>query len=334
MSRLPTRRLFLAAAATAALAAALTWLLPSGDYLYVPNPAKPVAGHVTVPGERPRSGPGGIYFVDVTVRKATWGERLLSFLRPNGSALVAAEAVVPHGSSFEQRRREGLAEMARSEEIAAAVALRQAGYKVPAVPTGALVEGVASDVPAAAALRTGDVIVAVGRTPVRTPAMLRLALGQRAPGSAVMLRLQRNGRTRSVRVRTVASPADAGRAIIGIRVSQAAEITLPLKVRIDLGNVGGPSAGLPFALDVLQELGRNVDRGLRVAATGEIALDGSVGPIGAVQQKVIGAREAGMDVMLVPAGENAAEARRYAGSLRIVPVRSFQQALSFLRTLP
>ena len=117
-------------------------------------------------------------------------------------------------------------------------------------------------------------------------------------------------------------------------MAQAADIKLPVKVDINLGEVGGPSAGLPFALDVLQELGTDVDHGHRVVATGEIALDGSVGPIGGVKQKTYGARKAGADVFLVPAGENAAEARRYAGNLLIIPVVSFQQALSALRTLP
>ncbi len=135
-------------------------------------------------------------------------------------------------------------------------------------------------------------------------------------------------------VKTVESRVEPGRALIGIRVSQAADIKLPVKVDINLGDVGGPSAGLPFALDVLQELGTNVDHGRRVVATGEIALDGSVGPIGGVKQKTFGARKAGADVFLVPAGDNATEARRYAGNLRIIPVKSFQQALSALRTLP
>ena len=84
---------------------------------------------------------------------------------------------------------------------------------------------------------------------------------------------------------------------------------------------------------MLQELGTNVDHGRKVVATGEIELDGSVGPIGGVKQKTFGARRAGADVFLVPAGENAAEARRYAGNLRIIPVESFQQALSALSTL-
>ena len=86
----------------------------------------------------------------------------------------------------------------------------------------------------------------------------------------------------------------------------ALDIHLPFKVRIDAGNVGGPSAGLAFALEVMEELGRDVVHGHRVAATGEIFPDGSVGPIGGIKQKTIGARQAHVDAFLVPAGDNAA----------------------------
>ena len=245
------------------------------------------------------------------------------------------EQVVPPGSSFEDRREEGLREMARSEEVAAAVALKQAGYNVDATPRGALVEAVATDAPAAAELDAGDVIVACGR-PHDPDAGASFAARSTtsAPATTSCSEFAGTATVKTVTVRTVESPSERGRAIIGIRVAQAADIKLPLKVDIDLGGVGGPSAGLPFALDVLQELGTNVDRGRRVVATGEIALDGTVGPIGGVKQKTFGARKAGADVFLVPAGENAAEARRYAGNLRIIPVKSFQQALSALRTLP
>jgi len=109
---------------------------------------------------------------------------------------------------------------------------------------------------------------------------------------------------------------------------------LPVKIKIDAGGVGGPSAGLAFALDILQELGRNVTHGNRVAATGELGLDGTVGPIGGVKQKTLGVRKAGVDVFLVPAGQNAQEARRYADGLKIIPVKNFPQALRALATLP
>jgi len=84
----------------------------------------------------------------------------------------------------------------------------------------------------------------------------------------------------------------------------------------------------------MEELGQNVDRGYTVAATGQMNLDGSVSPIGGVRQKVFGVRAAHVDVFLVPAGDNAQEAKRYANGLRIIPVKSFPQALRALATLP
>ena len=158
--------------------------------------------------------------------------------------------------------------MARSEKVAAAVALEQAGFKVKTTNKGALVEAVASDAPAATKLDEGDVIVVARGKPILTPAELRAAFTGVHPGDDVVLRLRRDGQLKTVTVRTVESPSEKGRAIIGIRVAQAADIKLPVKVNIDLGQVGGPSAGLPFALDVLQELGTNVDQGRKVVATG------------------------------------------------------------------
>jgi Lon-like protease len=122
--------------------------------------------------------------------------------------------------------------------------------------------------------------------------------------------------------------------IVGILIQQNQTIHLPIRVSIDAHGIGGPSAGLAFALEVLQQLGHNVDRGLKIAATGEIALNGEVGQIGGIEQKTIGAREAHVDAFLVPAGPNAVEARKYAHGLRIIPVKSFQQALHDLATLP
>ena len=188
--------------------------------------------------------------------------------------------------------------------------------------------------PAAKKLHSGDVIVSALGKPTKTPEQLRAASSSTSsPVPTSTCACAATARSAPSRCGRSSRRPEHGRAIIGIRVAQAANIKLPLKVDIDLGRVGGPSAGLPFALDVYQELGRNVDHGRRVVATGEIALDGSVGPIGGVKQKTFGARAAHADVFLVPAGENAAEARRYAGNLRIIPVESFQQALSALRTL-
>ena len=327
-------RLMLSGAALLAAVLIVAATLPSDDFLFIPDTAKPVAAKVSVEGgSEPKNG-GGIYFVDVSLRRVRWLERLLPFLRPDGASLVPSHAVISPGESFADRRAEARQEMDRSEQVAAAVALKAARLDVETTVRGLRIENVLVDTPAAEALETGDVIVGAGGRPVRTVDLLRDALARLAPGEAVRLRVRRDGKTIDRSVPTVASPSDRERAIVGINVSHDATIVLPRDVTIDLGDIGGPSAGLPFALQVYQELGNDVDRGLRIAATGEIELDGSVLSVGGLEQKTIGVRRAGADVFLVPAGENAQTARRYAGGLRIIPVESFRQALRALRTLP
>jgi Lon-like protease len=316
-----------------AVALGAAWLLPSDSYLLLPDRAKPLEEKVEVQGEKD-GGLGGIYYVDVIVRKATLLEELVSALRPEGADLVPEEALVPPGSSFRERRRQNLRQMDRSEEVAAAVALRELGYDVEAEPEGALVVAVGSGAPAEGKLEPTDVIVAVDGAAVRTPDDLRRLIAKHEPGDSVRLRVRAAGATRVVEIGTIESAEEPGRPIVGIQVEQFADIELPISVEIDLGGVGGPSAGLAFALDVVEELRGDIDRGLRVAVTGELELDGGVAPIGGVKQKVIGARRSRADVFLVPAGDNAVEARRHAGDLRIIPVESFGQALRALATLP
>jgi Lon-like protease len=254
-----------------------------------------------VEGEKPAKDTGGIFFVDVIVRKSSLLEELFSPLRPDGSELVPEEAIVPPGSDFEERRRQNLRQMDRSQEIAAAVALRELGLDVGSDPEGALVVAVAPEAPADGRLRATDVIVAVDGKVVKTPDDLRRLIGDREPGEQVRVRVRAGGAVRTEVLSTIESPDQDGRAIIGIQVEQSAKIELPIDVEIDLGGVGGPSAGLAFA---------------------------------GIEQKTRGAKDAGMDVFLVPAGDNAEEARRNANGLRIIAVESFQQALRRLATLP
>jgi Lon-like protease len=307
------------------------WRYPSSQYVFLPDPAHPVAPLVDVSGGHDPTDGGGIYFVDVIVRKATLLERLFGGLH-EGADLHSPEEVVPPGLNDSQQRQVDLSEMQRSQKIAAAVALRALGQKVRAIPTGAIVSGVQRGLPAAGHLRPADVIVAVDGNPVHSPQEVSDAMRQTGVGSRVRFTVLRNKERTDVPVTTVAAGPGSQRAIVGVFLDQATEIKLPRSVSIDANGVGGPSAGLAFALDVMEELGRNVDGGLKIAATGEIFLDGKVGPIGGVKQKTIGARKAGVDAFLVPV-DNAPEARKYAHGLRIVPVKSFQQALQALKTL-
>jgi PDZ domain-containing protein len=313
-------------------AVALTlYVVPSNQYIFLPDKAHPVAPLVTVPGGHDPA-QGGIYFVDVIVRKATILEKLFGGLH-KGADLYPASAVNPPGVGDQQRRRIDLTDMQHSQQVAAAVALRAAGKHVVLRSTGALVDQVAAGVPADGKLEPDDVIVAVDGKRVRSRGDLTAVMATRKIGQTVAMTIHRGKQTLVERMRTVTSGGKPQHAIVGIIVENALDIHLPFPVRIDAGGVGGPSAGLAFALEVLQQLGHNVVHGHKIAATGEIFPDGSVGPIGGIKQKTIGAREAGVDAFLVPAGENARDARKEAGGLRIIPVESFPQALRALATL-
>jgi PDZ domain-containing protein len=316
------------------LAGIVLYLIPSNDYILLPDVAHPVAPLVRVQDPHPAKGPGGIYFVDVFERRASELEALFPFIR-SGSTLVPSGEIVPPGSTAQQVRRADLNQMSLSQRIAAAVALKRLGYKVVAVPDGVIVDVVEVGSHAIGKLQPTDVIVSVNGHRTPTIASLERMLARFRPGATVRLGVERGSTRVSYSIKTIADPLDPKRAIIGFSPDQAANIKLPIRVQIDAGNVGGPSAGLAFTLQVMEALGKNVDHGYRVAATGTISLDGSVGAIGGIEQKTIGARHAHVDVFLVPvAGDNAADAKRYAHGLRIIPVKTFPQALHALATLP
>ena len=306
--------------------------IPSGDYLLLPDPAHPVAPLVKVTGGKPAKDGGQLFFVDVQEERPSVFHDLFQSDPPHSTRLPAGD-LIPPGSSDQAFIAAELRQMAMSQKIAAAVALRYAGYHVVVRPNGILVNQIILGTDAAGKLQPTDVIVSVNGQRTRSITDLRTAMANVKPGQTVTLRILRGKNTLTERIRTV---GQGGRPLIGFAPAQSATIKLPVKVAIDSGNIGGPSAGLPFTLEVLRQLGGDVTHGYRVAATGEMNLDGTVTPIGGVKQKTWGVREAGAQVFLVPkAGDNARVARRFAGpNLKIIPVTSLDQALRALTALP
>jgi len=319
--------------ATVLVTTLVLWVFPSSDYIFLPDKAHPVAPLVTVQGGHDPHGPGAIYFVDVYIRKATVLETWFGGMH-DGADLHPASDVVPPGVTSAEQQTVDAGEMRTSQEIAAAVALRSLGEKVTWKDTGALVTAVEPGFPAVGKLAPTDVIIKLGATRVRTPDALSAAMHALAIGSTVTFTVRRGTHTRVVVLHTVASAKGSRRGVVGILLDRALAIELPRRVSIDAHGVGGPSAGLAFALEVREELGHDVTHGHRIAATGQILLDGTVLPIGGIKQKTIGARKAGVDTFLVPAGANATEARRYAGGIRVIAVKSYSQALHAMATLP
>jgi Lon-like protease len=289
-----------------------------------------------VPGSSGSQNGGGIYYVDVVLQKASLLQAAFKRFRPEGADLIPQNAFVPTGLTYSQQLKIDQETMKVSQRKASVVALRTLGLKFPAREGGVRVAAIDSDSHARGVLRTDDIVVAADGRKVATALDLFKALSRHRPGDVVKLGVLRGGKRLSFRIRTIADKVTPRRALIGFAPIEVVSAQLPFPVHFDLGrDVGGPSAGLAFALELLEERGRDVDHGLKIAATGEIQLDGSVTSIGGVKQKTIGARQAHVDAFLVPIdGDNAKVAERYAHGLRIVPVKNFQQALQALATLP
>lgn len=323
-------RLFLLLFAVVALTGLALTFLPSDHYLVLPDRARPTDPLVSVPGEETGSaGDGGIYMVDVRIGRASLFERLFPGVR-EGADLLPEHVINPEGVSDTQRRRSSLNEMSRSQLIAITVALRQLGREVDIEAVGAEVVLVQPDAPADGELEVGDVIVAAQGDDVTSTSDLQRAMGDLVPGDEASLTVERGeGEQIELMLATRASDQDPERAVVGVQVQDAEDFRFPVDIEIDAGSIGGPSAGLAFALDIVDELGDDVDGGRTIVATGELTLEGDVLPIGGVKQKVIGARRAGADVFLVP-DRNAADARAAADGLEIVAVSDFDEALSAL----
>ena len=282
---------------------------------------------VTVDGAATYPHRGRFLYLTVTVsnRDPNLYRWLFASLDPN-STVVKREAVLGC-ASYAASDRLAVDEMDQSQDAATTVALEHLGYTVTAEPSTVQVIDVLCDGPADGALEPGDVVTSVDGTPVTRAEEIRPVLVARRPGDEVTFGIRRGDEHLDVAVRL---GRHDGQAFAGIVTRTVTKHTFPVEVSIDTARVSGPSAGLAFSLAITDELSAgSLTGGRRVAVTGTIADDGTVGPVGGVAQKAVAARRAGARLMLVPPDE-VAEARRHAGRMRVVGVATFADAIAAL----
>jgi Lon-like protease len=298
-----------------------------------PGPTEDVLARIKVRGRTPvYESKGQLYLTSVGIDdNVRFYEALLDLANPDVQ-MLPRERVYPGGESLEEIDRRNSIDMDDSKLNATVVALRELGYKVR--PSATRVVDVAKGAPAEDRLRPGDEIVRVDGRPVSSLEEVQRAIGRHQPGERVRMRVRRGRSEVEVTVGTRASAEPPTRPQVGVVLRDRFE-HLPVDLTIDTENIGGPSAGLMFALSIVDKLTpQDLTGGRRIAGTGEISSEGKVGRIGAISEKLIAAKRQGATVFLVPAG-NCAEARRTApDELRLVRVASLDDALRFLRPDP
>lgn len=235
------------------------------------------------------------------------------------------EQLFPPDQTTEQVREQNQQEMSGSESTATAAALRYLNR-----PTKLVVESVADDGPSAKVLRPRDQLLRVAGTEVSTSEQMQDAVRKQKPGAEIPMEIIRDGGPQSVTVTAGARPDDKNVAYVGV-TPEVVNADPSLRISYNVGDIGGPSAGLMLSLAVVDRLSTGeLTRGKFIAGTGTIADDGEVGPIGGITHKTRAARDAGATVFLVPAA-NCAEATSDApDGLQLVKVDTINSAVSAL----
>ena len=250
---------------------------------------------------------------------------LVAWLNPH-QAVVPESEICPAGQTQKQTQEQDTQEMTSSQQTATAAALTE--LHIP-YSTQVVVVNPEQGFPAYGVLKAGDVITAVDGKPVTSQAGLSKLVYAHPAGSTLTLTITRDGQSHQVQVGTRQS---GGHPVMGVQITE--EYKFPFQVTISVGDIGGPSAGMMFALGIIDKLTKtNLTAGRFIAGTGEIEPSGKVDPIGGIQQKMVGARNAGATIFLTPAANCADAKGAVPAGLRLVKVSTLNQAVTYLEAL-
>jgi PDZ domain-containing protein len=276
----------------------------------------PTDGHLNLVTVSFMGGPGDGFNVFTALR---------AWLTPH-EAVVPEQELFPTGQSEQQVERQDTLQMVNSQQTAEAAALCALNIHFTALDTVTQTE---KGLPAAGVLKPGDQITAVDGTTIGCRHDTGTLVRQHPPGSQVTLTVLRKGQTQHITLKTANVQ---GHSVIGVFLTES--FRFPFTIKIKVGDIGGPSAGMMFALGIVDKLTPGSLTGGRfVAGTGEISASGAVSPIGGIQQKMAGARAAGATWFLTPAA-NCPDARgAVPAGLHLAKVSTLNQALTDLAAI-
>jgi PDZ domain-containing protein len=295
-----------------------------------PGPAEDVLSRVKVQGgAQVYDSKGKLYLTSVGIDSDVRFFEAVLDLANRDVQLRPRSDVYPQGESTQRVNQQNAADMDESKVLAAVVALRLLGHRVD--PSGVDVADVRPGAPADGRLRIGDRLVRADGAAVTSIQQLQRVIQSHRPGETLALGVRRGDAEVPVKVQV---GLDGGQPRIGV-VLREEYGKLPVPVSIDTENIGGPSAGLMFALSIYDRLTPgDLTGGRRIAGTGQITEEGAVVPIGGVAEKIVAAKRQGATVFLVPS-DNCAEARAHPPrGIRLVPVSKVSDAVAFLGSKP
>lgn len=258
--------------------------------------------------------------------RPSWFDVLLAWASPE-QAVKPVDLFFPPNVSTADREAANEQAMVSSQQDAVVAALVNLGYEVPRT---LVVKSLPDGSPSAGIIEADDEIVAINGVPVHDLSALRAAAQANGTSSPASVTVKRNGEDKDVSV----TPADLdGTAVLGINVATVYG-TLPVDVQIQLDNVGGPSAGMMFALGIVDKLTPGpLTEGKDWAGTGTIDASGAVGPIGGIRQKMFGAQKAGAKWFLAPSTNCDEVVGNIPSGVTVFSVSTLDEAITAIETV-
>jgi PDZ domain-containing protein len=283
---------------------------------------------ITVLGKTTATTSGNLNLTTVSVdtQDATAYRALVGWLK-HDEVVVPRDSVYPPGQSEEQTNAQDRQDFIASQDSATAAAACQLKY-----PSGFGVLSLSTDSPNKDVLKPGDQFVSLNGSSAKDDTSLRAVLKTLKAGQKVPAVVIRDGKQVALTLTLGAPSAGNTSPQLGVIVTNGC--LLPFQVTLGLADIGGPSAGMMFALGIVDKIGTDdLTHGKFIAGTGTIAADGSVGAIGGIQLKMIAARNAGATVFLAPDSNCKDVLGNIPSGLNVVKVSTLQGAITALDTL-
>jgi PDZ domain-containing protein len=333
--------------AVAVLGVTTVALLPSSYVIEKPGPVFDTLGSVQVSGKdvplidipsstKQYATTGSLDMLTVTIagtreQPESWLDTAIGWLTPSDNVLPVDD-VYPKGTTVEQSNEQGAVDMQNSQKEAVAAALTSLGYDFSSTLT---VDSVLKGSPADGQLEKGDIVTAVNGEKFKDVSALRGLILKNGTDAAATIAITRSGAAKTLRITPVLStPEDGETASPILGITLASEYDFPIDVKIQLENVGGPSAGQMFALGIIDKLTPGaLTGGAKVAGTGTITGAGEIGAIGGIRQKMYGAKNAGATYFLAPKSNCDEVVGHVPSGLTVFAVSKLSDSLKVLKAI-
>jgi PDZ domain-containing protein len=333
-------KMYMAALSIGFILAFILSFYPLPYYITKPGMAQELSPIIEVEGGYEEK--GSFMLTTVRMGKATPLTYALAHVQ-DFQEIYPVEDIRQKGESDQDYTYRQLHMMETSKEAAISVAYRYARKEVKFQNHGVFIMGIVPGMPAEEILKVGDRVYKVDKQKIETSEEFVAYVTNKKAGDEVHIQFERDGKTQEALVKIAPFPNMKGRVGLGITLVTDREISVEPPIEMNTEEIGGPSAGLMFSLEIYNQLTKkDMTSGYEIAGTGTIDDEGRVGRIGGISQKVVAAANSGAEIFLAPNEEGEkgsnyqealAAAEKIDTEMKVVPIDTFEEAVQYLENL-